>query len=150
MTAPKGEPGWKERLAALGVKRTRRRTPAVPAVRTTNAEDGRRGEEAAARLLEANGLTVAARNVRFPDGELDLVALDGPTVVFVEVKWRRTAARGAPAEAVTPRKRARVVLAARRWLAASPTRYRAVRFDVVALTADPPVTDWIRGAFDAT
>lgn len=55
---------------------------------------------------------------------------------------------GAPAEAVTRTKRLRVVRAARRWLAAHPSRARSVRFDVVAVLGDPPVVTWIKSAFD--
>lgn len=87
--------------------------------------------------------------MRYRDGELDIVALDGSTTVFVEVKRRRDSALGAPAEAVTRTKRLRVVRAARRWLAAHPARGRSVRFDVVAIVGDPPALSWIKGAFDA-
>lgn len=87
--------------------------------------------------------------MRFKDGELDIVALDGSTTVFVEVKRRRDAALGAPAEAVTRTKRLRVVRAARRWLAAHPSRARSVRFDVVAVLGDPPAVTWIKDAFGA-
>ncbi len=111
-------------------------------------ESGRIGEDRAALLLEENSLRILERNVRYPDGELDIVALDGGTTVFVEVKRRRTVALGAPAEAVTRTKRARVVRAARRWLAAHPGRGRSVRFDVVALVEEPPSVTWIKGAFD--
>ena len=86
--------------------------------------------------------------MRYPDGELDIVALDGATTVFVEVKRRRNADLGAPAEAVTLTKRRRVVRAARRWLLAHPSRSRAVRFDVVAVLGDPPAVTWIKSAFD--
>jgi putative endonuclease len=112
-------------------------------------ESGRRGEDLASSLLEENLLRILDRNVRYPNGELDIVALDGSTTVFVEVKRRRDAALGTPAEAVTLRKRLRVVRAARRWLAAHPSRARSVRFDVVAVLGDPPAVTWIRDAFRA-
>lgn len=108
---------------------------------------GRGGEDRAALLLEENLLSVLARNVRYKDGELDIVADDAGTTVFVEVKRRRNAALGDPAEAVTRTKRARVVRAARRWLAAHPGRARRVRFDVVAVVDDPPSVTWIKDAF---
>ena len=107
------------------------------------------GEDAACALLTENSLVVLSRNVRYPDGEIDIVALDGSVVVFVEVKWRRTDSLGSPAEAVTLRKQARVVRAARRWLAAHPSRARSVRFDVVAVVGDPPAVTWIKDAFGA-
>ena len=151
MSREEPEGGWKKRLAALGLARRRppRGAPARNAGPSARTEAGRRGEDEAARLLAASGLSILARNVRYPDGELDLVAEDAGAVVFVEVKWRKTVGHGAPAEAVTAAKRSRVVRAARRWLAESPKRFREIRFDVVALTAEPPETEWIRGAFDA-
>lgn len=79
------------------------------------------------------------------------MAGDGGTVVFVEVKWRRDASRGTPAEAVTPLKRRKLLSAARAWLAENPSGVsRDVRFDVVAIEGDAKRIDWIRGAFDAT
>jgi putative endonuclease len=152
---------WKKRLKALGIARKRgtrkkekekkedllRKEEGKRDLR--KVESGRRGEDLASSLLEENLLSILARNVRYPDGELDIVADDRGTTVFVEVKRRRDSALGAPAEAVTLRKRRRVVRAARRWLAAHPSRGRAVRFDVVAIEGDPPALTWIRGAFDA-
>ena len=91
-----------------------------------------------------------ARNVRYADGEIDIIADDHGTTVFVEVKRRKDAALGTPAEAVTPRKKERVIRAARRWLAAHPARARSVRFDVVAIRDDSPAPEWLRGAFDAS
>ena len=148
---------WKARLKELGI--TRKRRPAPPSspfeeipgrsLRTLQkVRSGRGGEDLACSLLEENSLRVLDRNVRYPDGEIDVVALDGGTTVFVEVKRRRDAALGAPGEAVTLRKRRRVVRAARRWLAEHPGRARAVRFDVVAVVDDPPGVTWVKGAFD--
>lgn len=113
-------------------------------------ESGRVGEDLACALLAENSLQILDRNVRYRDGEIDVVALDGATTVFVEVKRRRDAALGTPAEAVTRTKRARVVKAARRWLAAHPARSGSVRFDVVAIRDDSSAVEWLRGAFDAS
>ena len=145
-------PGWKERLAKLGLARKRRAgaRPVAPS-RAPTTPKGRDGEDEAARFLEARGLSVVARNVRAGGGEIDLVAGDGGTVVFVEVKWRRDASRGTPAEAVTPFKRRKLLSAARAWLAENPSSARReVRFDVVAIEGEARRIDWIRGAFDAT
>lgn len=111
---------------------------------------GRIGEDLACALLAENSLQILERNVRYPDGEIDIVALDGATTVFVEVKRRKNDALGTPAEAVTRTKRARVVRAARRWLAAHPSRTGSVRFDVVAIQDDPLSIEWLREAFDAS
>jgi len=150
---------WKKRLKALGIARKRGKKKekeedflrkvkrGAPDLR--KVESGRRGEDLASSLLEENLLSILARNVRYPNGELDIVALDGGTTVFVEVKRRRDSSLGSPAEAVTRTKRLRVVRAARRWLAAHPARARSVRFDVVAVLGDPPAVTWIRDAFRA-
>jgi putative endonuclease len=145
------EEDWKKRLKVLGIVRKRR--PKGEKKREDSlrkVKSGREGEDIAALLLEENSLRILYRNVRYPDGEIDIVALDGATTVFVEVKRRRDGAFGTPAEAVTRTKSARVVKAARRWLAAHPARAGSVRFDVVAVRDDPPAVEWLRGAFDAS
>jgi ribonuclease HII len=72
---------------------------------------GRQAEEAAVAYLAALGWEVLERNRRTPEGEIDVVARDGHELVFVEVKGRRSEAMGTPAEAITPRKRRRLVRA---------------------------------------
>jgi putative endonuclease len=94
-------------------------------------KSGQEGENLASLFLEENSFRILARNVRYRDGEIDIVALDGATTVFVEVKRRR------------------VVRAARRWLAAHPARGGSVRFDVVAIRDEPASVTWIKAAFDS-
>jgi putative endonuclease len=84
--------------------------------------------------LEAAGLRIIARNWRRPEGELDIVADDGGTCVFVEVRSRTGEDRGHALEAITARKRARVVRAARLYLDAETPVAAGFRFDVVAVT----------------
>jgi putative endonuclease len=120
---------------------------------------GRRAEDLAARGLRAEGWAIVARNVRTPGlrGELDLVALDGDSLVFVEVKARRLgAALGpeTPALAVGPRKRAKIRGLAAAWLRErghDVPRHRELRFDVIGMRLDDrgEVADYehIRGAF---
>ena len=98
---------------------------------------GRRAEELAAAYLERNGLRVVARNWRRPEGELDLVADDGGTCVFVEVRSRTGVALGHPLESITVEKRRRVIRSARLYLSESPPPATGYRFDVVAVTFDP-------------
>ena len=74
---------------------------------------GDRGERAAARFLRRRGLKVITRGYRTAQGEIDLIAREGRTLVFVEVKTRR---RGQPAEAVTPEKQRRLAAAALQFL----------------------------------
>lgn len=154
--SPDESADWKKRLKALGIARKRKKRGEkeenlLGKVKRDprKVESGRKGEDLASSLLEENSLLILARNVRYPNGEIDIVALEAGTTVFVEVKRRRDSALGAPAEAVTVRKRRRVVRAARRWLAAHPGRGRAVRFDVVAVVDEPASVTWIKGAFDA-
>ena len=150
---PPDEPvDWKRRLKDLGVARIRKRPAAPgPARPVSTVRIGRDGEEAAARHLEARGVTIVARNVRAEGSELDLVGVDGGTLLFVEVKRRRNSSRGAPAEAVTAAKRRRIVDGARRWLAGNRTRAaRGIRFDVVTIEDETDSIQWIQGAFDAT
>jgi putative endonuclease len=96
---------------------------------------GRHAEGLAAAHLEAAGLRIVARNWRRPEGELDIVADDCGTCVFVEVRSRTGEDRGHPLEAITPPKRARVIRAARLYLdAETPAAGGGFRFDVVAVT----------------
>jgi putative endonuclease len=117
-------------------------------------ETGRIGEEAACRHLERHGLRIIARNCRTRFGELDAIALDGETLVFVEVKTTRPGGAAGPvlpAHAVGRRKQMQVRRLARAWLAENlPPRYRAIRFDVVGVSLDDrrrADIDHIPGAF---
>jgi putative endonuclease len=86
-----------------------------------------------AAWYEANGYTVVDRNWRCRQGELDLVARRGRVVVFCEVKTRSSTAFGAPVEAVTRTKQARLRVLAARWLEDSDAVAREIRFDVASV-----------------
>ncbi len=113
---------------------------------------GDRGERVAARHLKRQGYRILARQARSRLGELDLVALDGSTVVFVEVKTRASTDAGHPSEAITFHKRQQLTRAALAWLKARNLLEQRTRFDVVAITwqkgSDPLVEHYI-GAFEA-
>jgi putative endonuclease len=114
-------------------------------------ELGRRGEDLAAGHLESLGYQLAARNHVNRLGELDLVALDGGTVVVVEVKSRGRAGRP-PAEAVNARKQRKLIPVASLFLKIRRWQDRPVRFDVVEVVSPPgaaPVLNHIRRAFEA-
>lgn len=97
-------------------------------------ELGRYGEQVAVEHLQADGLTVLARNWRCGRGELDVVAREADgTLVVAEVKTRSTDAFGSPAEAVGYRKAVRVRALAAAWLAQDEGGYPEVRFDVVSV-----------------
>jgi putative endonuclease len=107
---------------------------------------GRAAEDAAATFLVARGLRLRERNWRCRFGEIDLVCEDGPALVFVEVRQRASAAFGGAAGSITAAKQARLVAAARQYLAGL-SRPPACRFDAVLVDAACEVTDWIRDAF---
>ncbi|MDZ4654575.1 MAG: YraN family protein [Coriobacteriia bacterium] len=99
--------------------------------RTT--ELGVRGETAAVEYLQRTGMTVAERNWRCATGEVDIVALDGAELVFVEVKTRRSVNAGTPEEAVSPSKQKRLARLARAYIAHADLTSVPVRFDVIAI-----------------
>ena len=94
---------------------------------------GRYGEDVAARYLTDEGWQVVDRNWRGPSGELDIVALHGTELVFVEVKTRTGDRFGHPAEAVTAVKLSRLRRLAAQWLDAHDLRPVSVRIDVIAV-----------------
>lgn len=96
---------------------------------------GKRGEQIAARYLQQRGYRVLARGWRGNGCELDVVALDGDEVVFVEVKTRRNARMGFPEEAVNAKKVRHIERGAEAWLQAHP-EHRRWRVDVVSILWD--------------
>lgn len=121
------------------------------AKRLHNKDLGRRGESAAARYLEMRGYEVIDRNWTCPAGEADIVALDGCTLVFVEVKTRSSFEKGFPSEAVTPEKRARYEKIACWYLHDSDYVDIPVRFDIIALVvvaSDRAIVRHYRDAFN--
>ena len=107
---------------------------------------GADGEAAVARWYEKRGYEVVARNWRCRDGELDLVVRQARTFVFCEVKSRTSTAFGAPVEAVTRDKQARLRRLAARWLEdAAPMRPAQIRFDVASVLAGD--IEVVEGAF---
>ncbi|HEV8021758.1 MAG TPA: YraN family protein [Candidatus Lustribacter sp.] len=94
---------------------------------------GREGEDAAVRLLEDSGFAVIARNVRLPGGEIDVIARDRDTIVFVEVKARTSRRFGSALGAVDARKRRTLRAIAADWLQiaapGAPARFDIVTFE---------------------
>ena len=121
----------------------------------TAREAGQRAEALAAELLQARGMRILARNWRRPEGEIDLIVDDSGTCVFVEVRARTGEEHGHPLEAVGSRKRARVIRAARLYLASDDLRHApggGFRFDVVGVLfpsdGGAPVLDHVPNAFE--
>lgn len=122
-----------------------RRTP-------TTTGRGREIEQRAYDFLCAQGLTPLARNYRCTRGEIDLILHDQDVLVFVEVRYRRSAAYGGALESVDRAKRARLQAAATHYLHEHRAAARhPCRFDVIAITGDvasAPI-EWLQNAFDA-
>jgi putative endonuclease len=118
-------------------------------------EVGRFGEQLAVDFLTESGFVILDRNWRCADGEIDIVAWDGPVLAMIEVKTRSSTAFGDPAEAVSRAKVARLRRLAARWLALhrqidAVDRWPEVRFDVVAVirrAPGGPAVRHIKGAF---
>jgi putative endonuclease len=103
-------------------------------------------EAMAAAFLEKRGLTIVARNYRCRLGEIDLVARDGGTTVFVEVRRRASSAFGGAAASITGAKRLKLLKAARHYISRLSTTPQC-RFDALLIEGEPPRIEWIRDAF---
>ena len=105
----------------------------------TSASTPARGQAAEDRViaaLSARGMRLVGRNVHIGGGELDVIAWDGDTLCFIEVRSRKSAGRfGDAASSVGPRKQARLIRAAQAWLAEHHPDPPPCRFDVVGITA---------------
>ena len=116
---------------------------------TARGEAGRRAEALAVAFLRARGLPIVERNFRCRRGEIDIIARDGETLVFVEVRLRSRADYGGAAASITTGKRARMAAAALYYLGrlgrAPPCRFDAVLLD----TLDAPRIEWLRDIMGA-
>ncbi len=107
---------------------------------------GHRGEDIAEEYLRGLNYRIVARNFRLGrHGEIDLIAWDGTTLVFIEIKYRRTRTYGTPEDSVTPRKRLQIRRIAEGFLAICPQNATEYRFDVIAIEgspAEPVIRHW--------
>jgi putative endonuclease len=112
---------------------------------------GKAGEDLAVDELARRGYAVLARRYRTRHGEIDIVARDGETIVFVEVKAKESGDFGTAAHAVTPEKQRRVISMAVDYLARHRLHRSPCRFDVVAIDGsdEAAVLTYYRGAFSA-
>ncbi len=109
---------------------------------------GRRGEELAAGYLESLGMRIVDRNWRCPEGEIDIVALDGDALVIAEVKTRTSLAFGHPFEAIGTEKLARLHRLASAWCRDHELRMSLRRVDVIAVLDDgvgEPAVEHLKG-----
>ncbi len=118
----------------------------------THTELGKRGEDLAASYLKKKGYSIVTRNYRKRFGEVDIIARDGDTLVFVEVKTRSSQRFGTGAEAVDLRKQQQLSRIAQDYLVSRQVEYHQARFDVIAVAlANPqqPQFTHIKNAFEA-
>ena len=126
-----------------------------PAARHSRSEKpkdqlARAGEDAAADYLVAKGYAVLHRNIRFPEGELDIVARWERTLVFIEVKTRKTEEFGLPYEFVSAKKQRRQVAMASRFVSLCRLQGIAIRFDILSIilpSGELPKIEHIENAF---
>jgi putative endonuclease len=110
---------------------------------------GARGEDAenlAAAFLQRAGLTLVERNYRCRFGEIDVIARDGATLVFVEVRLRSSERFGGAAASITAAKRKKLLRAARHYLAGI-ARAPACRFDALLISGPDHSIEWLKNAF---
>lgn len=113
---------------------------------------GRQAEDLACRYLEARGLKVLERNYHCPRGEIDLIMTDKESIVFIEVRYRRSTGFGGGAESVDYRKRSKLIATALHYLQQHKKMHRQPsRFDVVGISSglEQTAVQWIQDAFQA-
>lgn len=111
---------------------------------------GQQGEQIAAAFLKKRGYKILERNYRTPLGEIDIIAKQGRTIVFVEVKSRKTDRFGSPKESITRAKQARLTRTALCYLKETDQMDVSARFDVVIVRGDDKKeTEIITNAFEA-
>jgi putative endonuclease len=119
---------------------------------TQKSKLGQAGEEAAVAFLQHQGYHILERNFRNPLGEIDIIAKEGDTICFIEVKTRRNEAFGSPFESITPTKQRKLIHVALSYLKAKGREESKARFDAVAVFREedgPERIEIIKNAFEA-
>ena len=102
-------------------------------------------EGAVTEFLKNNGIEIIKRNYYCKLGEIDIIALDGDTLVFIEVKYRKNANYGRATEVISATKQKKIIKTAKYYLMCNNTD-RKIRFDVVGITGNE--IEWIQNAFE--
>ena len=137
---------WWARLGSL-TQRAAQPQPAAAAPLAAHLQSGKAAEDAAVALLQAAGLRVLARNYKTPGrggGEIDVIAQDGSTLVFVEVRQRKSSAYGGAAASISPSKQARWRYAAQVYVQQFGSQPPDCRFDAI-LFEGQAAPAWFRG-----
>ena len=117
----------------LGIEQVSEEQPKEEQLKDERRELGKKGEDAATKFLLRRGYKIVERNWRCPAGEADIIAFDGSTLVFVEVKTRSDIDKGYPEEAITREKRARYERISAYYLRDSKYEELCFRFDVIGI-----------------
>lgn len=107
-------------------------------------------EKVAEQHLRQQGCKIKDKNYRIRKGEIDIIALDQTTIVFVEVRYRKSSSFGSPEETITRQKQAKIILTAQHYMAKYNLWDRRIRFDVVTIKPTPEgatAINWIKNAF---
>ncbi len=114
-------------------------------------QTGQIAEQNALNFLQSRGLRLLQQNYRFKTGEIDIIMRDQDTLVFVEVRYRKSDRYGSGAESITIAKRRRIINTAKHFLMKKKYTEQPCRFDVISAsgpTDDGMKLDWIKNAFD--
>jgi putative endonuclease len=115
----------------------------------TNKQRGYHFEEKAANYLAGQGLQIIARNFFCKGGEIDLIALENQTLVFIEVKYRQTNQHGEPSEFINPRKLQRLYRCAQVFLMKKREYQDAsMRLDSLCITGEPAKIEWLKNIYN--
>ena len=115
--------------------------------KAAHLQKGDSSEQLALGYLQQQGLQWRNSNYRCKFGELDLVMLDGPVLVIVEVRYRKSDQFGGALASITRKKQARIVAATQHYVIINKLNHCAIRFDVVAISGVNNRLDWIKNAF---
>ena len=116
--------------------------------KAAHLSQGVHAEEQAHQFLISKGLKPVCRNFRCKVGEIDLIMLDGNTLVIVEVRYRKNDKYGSALESVTKKKQSRIIAATHCYLKSNNSN-QAIRFDVIAISGNNNI-NWVRNAFQTS
>ncbi len=117
----------------------------IDKLRSAHLLRGEKSEQQACRYLIKQGLLLVEKNFRSKYGELDLLMMDGQTLVIVEVRYRKSNVYGSAVESITAKKQLRIIAAAQYYMLVNKTD-SLIRFDVISMSSDSDI-NWIKNAF---
>jgi len=139
---------WSNLTARLSTKNSQK--PTKPKSPTKKKSTGDAAERIAKLYLSKQGLKPIDQNVHFRFGEIDLIAMDGPQLVFVEVRYRKSSSHGGSLASVDARKQQKIIKAAQLYLQQTyGNQPPSCRFDVIGISGheNTPEIQWIKNAF---